>query len=582
MFFISILEIQSQTNKDTIITRDLTLEKEYKPFVDSQKRISEYPQPESLNIEKRSVEYLLKQNTSVRGDLNYEPFDAAIIQSNREKEKKAYIRLGGGTNLSILNDIQLNLLRRPTSSFSINFLNRSIFGDVENYAGENERAYSCGNNLSLDYKKNFSSSFLSLSLGGNVNFWNYYGSYSDLEFYEDIDNQWSFDSKLNLEYKSKNKGQFVLYDFDLEMGKFRLGKNFDTSSDDAKGASETRTMLTGILSFGEFSKSLPFFIEASAQMFNYSAPEGNLVDQYTHDDVDFSKDYFSQQNYFELHPYFKYQYSDMVLNGGVKLCIPTLSSEKVLAALTFGFDYSFSDNFSAGIQIDGGIKNHSYKDGFIINPWINPSLNIRSTRMPFKFMINADYKIADVFTMKPFISYSVLKNDYFFYNRGYQSEISSTAGRIFDVLYSDNNQISLGSTFLFQLYNKFSLNLDVKYNAYNLNSDDVVMDNIFDSNKGKALERPKFESKLRCDYNIIGDIHLFIQHLYQGGRYSLSNTSLYKMKNLSNLSCGLNYKFTDRTDIFFNLENIFNKDYEIYSGYKVHGVNAMVGASVSF
>lgn len=576
VFNVLCINAQTEETQDTLIQRKLVLEKDYIPVVDKQERIIVTPETEPYSVTKRELNFSLDESRTSKVKADYNPLPVASLQNNTTKPEFGYIRLGVGSHRSFLGDGHINILHRKKNYLDANLYHRSIFGKMDNNLGQNKRAVSNKNNISINYNYNSNSYLLNASIEEALYFWNYYGiskNTASTIYFKDPSTQWSSDTKFTFGIKSKNQGQDLLYSLYVEKGIYRLGRSFAAAGESVsgtKGGREGRNIVKGNIAY-LINNSFKFNLHADVNSFTYRSPKNSATGTG-------SVYNFKDQAWIAVRPSLSFYYEKWKLDAGIKLNIPTLEHEKVLFSPYIAATTPIADHISFNAKLDGGIKYYSYTESLKINPWINPSERMRTEKTPVRIKAELDIKPVKTLRVKPFFSYSYTKHVSYFYNYSNRlipiNDINYSRGKIFDIAAINTNKVSFGLDFLQSYKEMISVSGLFKYNIYSLS------DNIY--NFDKALNKPAFVMDIRTDFHPADKLSFYAQWNVRGLRYKYDiNGTDSKMDNISCINIGGHYKINNKIGIFINIDNLLDNRYEIQPNYKVHGFTAMIGGSVN-
>ena len=98
---------------DSIINRDITIEREYRPVIEDAGKINTQPQLAEPNVTRMTPRYTTDFSKPLQMDRNIHYLDAAELEHQREPGKEGFARAGFGTGFNSLADFAYPLLKRP-------------------------------------------------------------------------------------------------------------------------------------------------------------------------------------------------------------------------------------------------------------------------------------------------------------------------------------------------------------------------------------------------------------------------------------------------------------------------------------
>ena len=578
-----------KATKDTIIRRDMVLEKEYQPEVVTSERMILLPELEKISAGKKQPIFSLTGNPArIKGE--YLPLPAPELKAEYPaQDQLGYFSLGAGSKLSFFADGQLNLIRKPKQALDIRLMHSSIFGDITNTMNVNSRAYNNNNRIMANYKLHLPGNELTVGLSEKYNAWNYYGTWQNPltaigDAYPNVPGgQWLSDTKFSAGFKSKNLNQAFTWNIGAESHIFRLGRGIPAplTTDKVKGGRENELHIKAILNY-DISENFHIGLDGQILQFSYRSPDSYSLDETFYND---QATYFKKQNWIVVNPYARWTYKKWEIKTGLKVTVPSLETQKVKYNLTASATTSINDKASFRLSVDGGMLPVSYREGFEMNQYLDPSIRIMPLWKPIGISAGIDYRPIKSLRISPVLEYERVNNMPFFYN-GYPSPseyINQTYGHLFSVKYMKSNRISIGADVLYNYRNKLTISGNARYNQYVNYSDDATVDAQLDVNGRKAWYNPALEIQCRLDYKPVEKISLFAGYQIFAMRYAATPDAFSaKLDDINDLNIGVIWMMAKDVNVFFKLDNMLDQRYDIWNGYRVHGFSAMVGGSVSF
>jgi len=574
--------------KDSISNSDGSVDKKFQPVLEPVERILVLPGIEQQAETKQPMIYSIAESpASLKGE--YNPLPAAGIQQEFPSVKQVgYARLGVGSHRSFLGDVQLNLVRSATQSFDVNFRHRSIFGDVLFPSGETNEAYNAENHFLMNYKATTTKTALEASLGERFNFWNYYGKWdtTGVSTLNSPDKQWSTDGYFTFGLKSQDLENPVSWSVKSEGHLFRLGNGVSSSVNlptGSKGGAESEIQLTGSLKY-ELNDRVRLGVDAKIRNFSYRLPVSYDIDATTPNYPPSLATEFENRDYLELSPNATLFYRNWMFTGGLKLSIPSLIRESVRPNLVASAITPLSKKTVLRFVLDGGVEPMSSREGIALNPWLDPSIRLRSTWKLFDLTAGLDFRPLSNLRISPEIGVNKTKDAPFFTNAMIGTAgVNNAGGHLFTVEYMTSTQLRAEINGEYSVENLLTILGSLRYNVYMNYSDIASIDAQLAANGRKAWYKPGVEARLRADVQPVEKLTLFADYRLEALRYQPTNTDFCKSTDaINDLSFGANYKMSKEVGIFMHVNNLLDQRYQVYFGYPVHGFTALVGGSVSF
>ena len=431
-----------KARKDTLSQRNVTLQKD-EPNIKKSEKILFLPDLETQTLEKRPSFFSLSPNPASLPGI-YLPLQAPdILTAYPAQDKIGYFRFGGGSKMAFTGDAQLNLIRLPKQTLDIRLIHRSIFGDITNSLNQSYRSYMNRNRLMANYTFHLPGNELKVGLSQRYNAWNYYGTYKTTQSPANANGlttpsgQWLSDTQFSFSIKSRKPGEALSYRLGVDGHLFRLGRgiNSPTYTSGTTGGSEKELTLNGLVNY-RLSDNLTLGAEGSLMKFSYGAPKTFAAEQTFYTDPVSTANYFADQGWLQLHPHVRLNVKQWELTAGFRLAVPTLETERVKWNPTVTGITSLSDKAAFRVSLDGGIQYYSYREGFDLNPYLDPFIHLRTANSPIRLSAGIDYRPLKALRISPVFEYDHTSNSPFFYNALTGTDVINDAyGRIFSVKY---------------------------------------------------------------------------------------------------------------------------------------------------
>jgi len=583
--------LSAQTSQDTLIQRDLILEKDYVPAIESSDKLLILPEPEPVNQEKRSADFSLMGSPAPLKGI-YRPLPAPVLNTEYPASKKwSYFSFAGGSKTAFLGDAQVNLLRQSKQTMDIRLLHRSIFGDITNSMNETKRSFMNQNRLMANYTLHLPGHELKVGLGQRYNAWNYYGLWktrSDPASVNEVttpDNQWLSDSEFAINLGSKQTKQAFSYKVGLNGHLFYLGKGINApgTTNKTKGAREGTFTINGALAY-QLSDNLATGVNAGLTTLSYREPVTYTLSQTHYDNPSSTAHFFEKQNWLEVNPFARFTWKQWKLSAGLNVAVPSLENERVKWAPNLSGSTSLSDKAAFRVSLDGGILLGTYREGLDRNPYLDPYLKLKTAYQPINLQAAIDWRPIKDLRLTPRIGYSRTNDKAFFYNAlpGGTDRINHAYGQLFSVLYMNENRLSIGSEAYYNFRSKLRFFAEAHYNQYINYSDDAGIDSQLAGHR-KAWYQPGVDARFRLDASPFKQLSLFADYQIMAMRYASTSTEfMHRMDDIHDLSLGASWQLGNNVQLFVRLNNLLDQRYEVWNAYKVHGLSALIGGYVTF
>ena len=304
----------------------------------------------------------------------------------------------------------------------------------------------------------------------------------------------------------------------------------------------------------------------------------------------FKHDFFQTEElkytYFNigLSPNFELLRDDLTLNIGTKLYYSMTNDYDgnkfyIYPNLTASFNIS-DESLIAYAGVIGDLGQNTYQEFVEENPFVSPTLHIQRTSQQYnaylgiKGLLNAKVRFnlkaayvnendKPLFRLNPSLTDGSTPVD-----KGYQ------AANSFQVIYDDVNTIHFNGEIIFDLFKEFKFGGNIDFNSYSLTNED------------HAWNLPLVKATLLAKYNRknwSAGADLFFSS-DRKDELSVIPSSSIRITNAAYFDVNINgiYNINDKFDVFINLNNILNQNYQAYTNFKVQGFQVFAGVKYKF
>lgn len=304
----------------------------------------------------------------------------------------------------------------------------------------------------------------------------------------------------------------------------------------------------------------------------------------------FENDYFQTDKltytYFNIgfSPNFEVLRDNLTLNIGARLYYSITnnfdgSKFYIYPNITASYNIS-EESLIAYAGVIGDLQQNSYKDFVFENPFVSPTLLIQRTNQQYnayagikgllnskiRFNLKAAYineKDKPLYKLNPSLTDGTVEVD-----KGYE------AANSFQVVYDDVNTIYFNGEIIFDLFKEFKFGGDLHFNSYSL------------KNEEHAWNLPLLKATLLAKYTRkkwSAGADLFFSSDRKDQLSIIPDTST-RITNSAYFDINLNgvYTIDDKFDIFVNVNNILSDNYQVYTNFKVQGLQVFAGLKYKF
>jgi hypothetical protein len=244
------------------------------------------------------------------------------------------------------------------------------------------------------------------------------------------------------------------------------------------------------------------------------------------------------------------------------------------------------ENVIAYGGIEGELKQNSYHDFVMDNPYVSPTLNVMPTDQQYEGYVglkgqltsNIGYNIKGSYTaenMKPlfFLNPENLFRD---------DEKSYYYGNSFQVFYDDVKTLGVFGELNVDVNRNFTLGVNAEFYDYDTETDN------------SAWNLPTIKGSLFMDYQINDQWYFGANLFYVGERDDLVSqatvgaepfefpSAIVTLDSFFDANAHAGYHINEQLSVFVKASNIANSDYQRWANFRVQGFQALAGISYKF
>lgn len=565
---------------DSILNRNVTVEREYHPVIKEASKINAAPKVLELKAGKITPDYT-DFNLPLEAGFNIHTLAAATPETSGSRESTpGFIRAGIGNNWNTLFDFAYPLLKTPETrlDFSVNHL--GTFG---------QKAHAT-TKASLAFDRFFDSFTLHAGLGFGHEYLKYYGSNFNDSNAVRGDGRLSSPVAPLTSYKELDYVALTRKTQPLSL--LELSK-----------LPETNNFLRTNAYFGLRSRQNDEDLQYNAmlQYKSFHATSGqteNIV--HTHGGLSSPRDNNRLGIDFDLYNLWYRSDSLNALNFYESYAMMNLNPYYLLQGSTYSLRLGLNTNFSFGHGrafspsldirgewqavpglfalyggITGGYNLNTLDAMYSQNRYLSHDVRVTDNYTPAEISAGFKTKPAYNFLIDAYVNYKNTENQYFFINKAYAATTVHTADSVlytnrFNVIYSNASRFKAGTRLSYTLRDIADIGLAAAYNHWNVN------------NESHAWNMPAWEMSLNAQIRVDNNLSLSTDLFADGGRYAKIGNQAIAMKSRLDLNLGASYTYDKWVTAFARLNNLFNSRYQDFYGYEVQGINVMIGAALAF
>ena len=573
--------ISSQA-QDTILNRNVTVEREYRPVIHDAGKINSVPEILEPNMEKSPATYS-DFNLPLNVDYNIHTLPAAELATEKPTNKEGYVRVGIGNYLNTLVDFAYPIVNKPDMrlDFSLNHLGTF----------EPKRMHSTSK-AALSFDKIFKTVDLYAGIGGGHEFFKYYGYNFNRDGIVDL-------KTLALNY---NNPTYIEVNRDGINSTPRLF-NLNTLANDPAGNTFWRfnsnfgvrslPMSSGFRYMAEINYNIFSSLNGQNENLIYTQAKFNWPNNKNRFGLDFDL-YNTMYNYSKistfnfwntfsvltLNPYYGVERTNWNVRLGLKSSFSFVHGNLVNPSAAVRAEWKAVPKF---MSIYGGITGdyevNTLDKIFSENPYLYSDVRVNNTYSPYNLFAGIKLKLMYNLLLDAYVNLRQIDNQYFFVNKEYKLANAPIAIPIadssfysnrFNVIYSNASVFKIGVRANYNLQNFLNIELKGVYNNWNVSTEQY------------AWNKPKYEAEINTNVRINPNFKVSANVYYQGERYAKLGNTAIRMHDKVDINLGASYSYLSWFTAFAKINNLINNQYQNFYGYDVQGTNVMIGAAFTF
>ncbi len=548
--------------KERITTEEINVVKPFSPTVSEAFKINTEPQIDSIDLgEKKEISYTIN---SIPVASTFTPAKGKAKTLKREPKERFYnnyVSLGYGNYKTPIIEIFAHSNSSNYNDFGGFFNYHSSGGGIDgivlndDFKDLNVDLYYKQSERTFDWKVEGELKYLSN---------NWYGLSEDIAYSETVIN--SIEERQSYTDLSLG-GEIEFFDALIHKGDVSISRFSDKFK-----SGENHLQLNSVIDFPIGQELM--YSEISLELLNGK----------------FENDFFQTEKlnytYFNIgfSPNFEVLRDNLTLNVGAKFYYSITNNfegSKFYIYPNVTASYNISEEaLIAYAGVIGDLQQNSYKNFVDKNPFVSPTLYIQRTNQQYnayagikgllnskvRFNLKAAYiseKDKPLYKLNPSLTDGSVELD-----KGYE------AANSFQVVYDDVNTIYFNGEIIFDLFKEFKFGGNLDFNSYSLKNED------------HAWNLPLLKATLLAKYTRkkwSAGADLFFSTDRKDELSIIPDTNT-RITNAAYFDINLNgvYTIDDKFDIFINVNNLLSTNYQVYTNYKVQGLQFFGGVKYKF
>jgi len=240
------------------------------------------------------------------------------------------------------------------------------------------------------------------------------------------------------------------------------------------------------------------------------------------------------------------------------------------------------DIFVPYLRIGGGLEQNRFESVLQKNPffYVNVDEHLKTTSRKADIQLGLRGTITNAMSFQVHARTVKYDNYIYFYN-----DSSMDGGSRFSILYDTLGINTFGGDLSFVLSKSLRAQLSGSVHKYSKQLEDE---------NNEAWNLPKYQASIDIDYSFLEKFSIKLSTQFVGERYGMTGILQENQSPLVNgnykvnlpsyidANIGLEYRYTSRTAVWMNLNNITGSQYKHWDAYPNQGFQALFGASYLF
>lgn len=540
--------VNGQKEKDSVVNRNVTVEREYQPVIKDAGKITVLPDVLDPKVAKQKARYLNLDLPMAIGK-NSEALPSLAMKKEDAPSQSHFLSLGAGNFWNTYGKLALPVIEKKSTLLDLKADHEGAFGA--------KKFSSSSAALHLDQLI----SGVKLKAGFDIShtFFNFYGRNFDwkgdeisstnnplLNTLVNYDQIWRYSARAGVSSAETDTTQ--------------LGLQFQFDQMNIPG-NISEKIISSKFSFNHLYKGNKYGLDL--KMYNLLYQSQNHLPSFA-------------QNYtvLSLQPYFKIEKTNWFARVGLRAVIATGTGRVFSPSPDVTGEWKAFPEF---LTIYGGVSGdyqvNSMNDAYDVNPYLYSIEKIEDTYTPVNPHLGVKIKVLHNLMLDGAVHYSYIQNQYFFTNTMILDSLvpnSEVYTNRFSAEYSSASLLKVAVRAHYNWKNTVNVQIQGAYNKWDV------------STEARAWLKPAFEAGLSADYKVNKKLSLNLNSFLVGDRYAKLGNMEYKLPAYVDVNVGANYVFNKWFSAFAKVNNLLNQNYQHYYGYEVQGFNFLLGGAVTF
>ena len=559
---LSTFGLYAQALQDTVLTRQLELQREFNPTLQDANKINSLPVVRQPQVTKANTDYAAWTTRATP------PVEIALPQPGRIMTdipfslQKGYVKLNAGNYGNIDGALGYRFLDNESDKLNFMFLHNSSNGNLDYNQGENldkiKMKY-MDNFAKLNFKHIFEASELDIYCSFLHSQFNYYGNNFGANRLHEDNNQML--SVFNLKTSLHNtQPQLINYrgSFSYQYFTTKYGRDLN---DDSMGGNQVEANL-------DLNKS---FLGGD----NLVGIKGELTGVF-YDEIKTLEEGEKISNFLmvDANPYIHFEGFNWKMRLGANLDFVFDDENKFYVSPNIALSTMIAENTSLYINALGGVGKNTYLDMYKETRYLLPNTIVKHSYTPFAIDGGAKIGAMDGFRIDIFGGYKKTKDEHFLVLQS-QPEYQEFLKPIF----GDLTHSHIGARVHSNIWSPLDVAVEVKKNFYSMNK---VKGLDTEPTKLEAWNKPGLGVDIDATFSITNQLKVMLGYYFANERWSIAEGESEEMDNINNLRAGAIYNFSPMFSVNLKANNLLNQSYDILYGHPAQGISLMGGFTFKF
>ncbi|MGV8963238.1 MAG: hypothetical protein ACOH2V_07645 [Candidatus Saccharimonadaceae bacterium] len=563
---LSTMGIYAQQPKDTVLTRQLELEREFNPTLQDANKINSLPAIHEPQVSKANRAYATWATHATP------PLEIALSQPGKIMTdipfslQKGYLFLNAGNYANIDGALGYRFLDGEIDKLSLMFLHNSSNGDLNYNQGSESlsvKSQYMDNYVKLNYGHTFEGSKLNLHASYLNSQFNYYGNtFGDPRLLDDKKQMLGvFNVKAALQSTQTDLinyyGSFNFHNFTTKYGR--------TLNDKSLNGNQVEAIV-------DLNKS---FMGGD----NLIGVKGDFTGVFYEDVKSDISDKISNFLMLDANPYVHFEGFNWKVRLGANLDFVFDDENKFYVSPNVALSVMLTENSSLYLNAMGGVAKNTYLDMYKESRYIRPNTIVKHSYSPVDIVAGTKIGAIDGFRIDIFGGYKKTEEEHFLVLQQTNTTDPFTYQEFLTPLLGDIAHSHIGGRIQSNIWSPLDVSVKVQKNFYSVTKAkglDVIPTDL------KAWNKPGFETDIQATFSGITNLKLMLGYYFANDRWSVANESNVKMNNINDLNAGAIYNINEMFSINLKANNILDQSHDIWYGYPAQGVNILGGFTFKF